>query len=171
MSDRPAPPADLAEPIGFAAHDHRACIEDTVAAVAARCAAEGLQLTPVRRRVLEILLARHRAIGAYEILDTLRDEGLGSQPPVAYRALEFLTKHGFAHRIEGMNAFTACTHPGQDHDAAFLICTGCGAVAEAPVEPARAALAEAAEAAGFTIARTVLEAEGLCPACATGEAP
>jgi len=163
MTDTHAPrPTDA---IGFASHDHHACIEGTVAAVAARCAEEGLQLTPVRRRVLEILLARHRALGAYEILDVLRDEGLGSQPPVAYRALEFLTKHGFAHRIEGMNAFAACTHPGQDHDAAFLICTGCGAVAEAPVEPARAALERTAEAAGFTIARTVLEAEGLCPNC------
>jgi len=155
-------PADM---IGFETHDHRACIEGTVATVAARCAAEGLQFTPVRRRVLEILLARHRALGAYEILDTLRAEGLGSQPPVAYRALEFLTRHGFAHRIEGLNAFAACTHPDHGHDAAFLICTGCGALAEAPVGPARAALAKTAEAAGFTIARTVLEAEGLCPKC------
>jgi len=166
MTDSP-PPAD---PVGFDPHDHRACIEGTVEAVAARCAADGLQLTPVRRRVLEILLARHRAMGAYEILDRLRDEGLGSQPPVAYRALEFLTKHGFAHRIEGLNAFAACTDPGHAHDVAFLICTGCGTVAEAPVAHARAALADVAEAAGFTIARTVLEAEGLCPACAGDKA-
>ena len=104
----------LPEPIGFARHDHSACIADTVAAVAARCAADGLQLTPVRRRVLEILLERHRALGAYEILDVLRDEGLGSQPPVAYRALEFLTKHGFAHRIERLNALdTAMVTAGQ----------------------------------------------------------
>ncbi|PWK55576.1 Fur family zinc uptake transcriptional regulator [Roseicyclus mahoneyensis] len=151
--------------IGFETHDHRACINGTVAAVAERCAAEGLQLTPVRKRVLEILLARHRALGAYDILDVLREEGLGSQPPVAYRALDFLTKHGFVHRIEGLNAFAACTHPGEDHDAAFLICTGCGAVAEAPVEPARAALSQTARAAGFTIARMVLEAQGLCPKC------
>lgn len=171
-SDAPKPDAPRsADTIAFATHDHGACIDHTVAAVAARCAAEGLQFTPVRRRVLEILLARHRALGAYEILDVLRAEGLGSQPPVAYRALEFLTKHGFAHRLEGLNAFAACTHPGDDHDAAFLICTGCGAVAEAPVEPARAALAETAEAAGFTIARTVLEAEGLCPNCAAAGQP
>jgi Fur family zinc uptake transcriptional regulator len=162
MTTTPHPPA---ETVGFGRHDHGACIAGTVAAVAARCAAEGLQLTPVRRRVLEILLERHRALGAYEILDMLRAEGLGSQPPVAYRALEFLTRHGFAHRIEGLNAFAACTHPGEDHDAAFLICTGCGALAEAPVAPARAALAATAEAAGFAIRRTVMEAQGLCPAC------
>lgn len=155
-------------PIGFARHDHHACIAGTVATVAARCEAEGLHLTPVRRRVLEILLERHRALGAYEILDILRAEGLGSQPPVAYRALEFLTKHGFAHRIEGLNAFAACTHPGDDHDAAFLICTGCGVVAEAQPDAARAALAQTAKSVGFAIKRSVIEAEGLCPGCAAG---
>ena len=158
-------------PIGFARHDHGACIHDTVTAVAARCAEDGLQLTPVRRRVLEILLERHRALGAYEILDVLRDEGLGSQPPVAYRALEFLTKHGFAHRIERLNAFAACSHPGSEHDAAFLICTGCGSVAEAMPDAARAALSRTAQAAGFTITRSVIEAEGLCPACNKASAP
>ena len=152
--------------IGFAKHDHAACIDSTVSAVAQRCDAEGLQLTPVRRRVLEILLQRHRALGAYEILDILRDEGLGSQPPVAYRALDFLTKHGFAHRIEGLNAFTACHHPGEDHDAAFLICRSCGAVAEAALASTRRVLTATAEAAGFTIERSVVEAEGLCPDCA-----
>ncbi|MBF9046704.1 transcriptional repressor [Rhodobacterales bacterium LSUCC0031] len=155
----------LPQPIGFARHDHSACIADTVAAVAMRCAEDGLHLTPVRRRVLEILLERHRALGAYEILDVLRDEGLGSQPPVAYRALEFLTKHGFAHRIERLNAFAACSHPGADHDAAFLICTGCGSVAEAVPDAARAALSQTAKTVGFTITRSVIEAEGLCPSC------
>jgi len=160
----------LPEPIGFARHDHSTCISDTVAAVAARCTADGLQLTPVRRRVLEILLERHRALGAYEILDVLRDEGLGSQPPVAYRALEFLTKHGFAHRIERLNAFAACSHPGADHAAAFLICTGCGVVAEAVPDAARAALSQTAQTVGFTISRSVIEAEGLCPSCNKADA-
>ena len=52
------------------------------------CHDKSLQFTPVRRRVLEILLAKHHAVGAYDILDELLDEGLGSQPPIAYRALD-----------------------------------------------------------------------------------
>ncbi len=47
-------------------------------------------MTPVRRRVLEILLEKHRAMGAYDVLDRLAAEGFGNQPPVAYRALDFL---------------------------------------------------------------------------------
>jgi len=150
---------------GFEKHDHTHCIADGVEAVATACQARGLQLTPVRRRVQEILLSEHRAMGAYEILDTLRAEGLGSQPPVVYRALDFLVKHGFAHKVERLNAFTACNHPGESHTPAFLICRQCGAVVEAAAEPAKGALGAAADQVGFEIEQTVVEAEGLCPAC------
>jgi Fur family zinc uptake transcriptional regulator len=119
--------------------------------------------------VLEILLEAHRAMGAYDILDRLRDEGLGSQPPVAYRALEFLTTHGFVHRIEGLNAFIACTHLDHGHAPAFLICRACERVVEAEVDPAAGELGRAANAAGFAIERTVREAIGLCPACASAQ--
>ncbi len=151
--------------LGFEKHDHAHCMADGVASVAEACQAKGLQLTPVRRRVMEILLSEHRAMGAYEILDTLRAEGLGSQPPVAYRALDFLVKHGFAHKVERLNAFTACTYPGESHTPAFLICRECGAVVEAAAEPSKGDLGAAAEEAGFEIEQAVVEAEGLCPAC------
>ena len=152
--------------IGFHSHDHSRCISDTLATAEAHCAEEGLQFTPVRRRVLEILLAEHRALGAYDILPTLADEGLGSQPPVVYRALDFLVKNGLAHRIELMNAYIACAHLGRSHRPSFLICRNCKQVAEADTELAQGQLGDAAREAGFTIERMVVEVEGLCPACA-----
>jgi Fur family transcriptional regulator, zinc uptake regulator len=156
--------------IGFETHDHSHCIAEGVAAADDHCERTGLHLTPTRRRVLEILLEEHRALGAYEILDILRDDGFGSQPPVAYRALDFLVKNGFAHRIERLNRFIACAHPGEDHSPAFLICRICDAVAEAPSEPTKGRLGEAADAAGFRIERAVVEAVGVCPNCQTGSA-
>ena len=126
------------------------------------CADRKVQLTPVRRRVLEILLESHAAMGAYDVLARLDAEGLGSKPPVAYRALGFLVEQGFVHRIERLNAFVACAHPGASHDPAFMICRGCGKVAEAQ---ANAALADPAAQSGFVVEQTVIEAEGLCPAC------
>jgi Fur family zinc uptake transcriptional regulator len=153
--------------LGFEKHDHRACVDAALSAADARCAEEGLRLTPVRRKALELLLREHRALGAYAVLDLLREAGFGSQPPVAYRALDFLVEHGFAHKIERLNAFVACTHPGQSHSPAFMICRLCDAVAEAQsTAPAKGALGDAARAAGFQIERTVVEAEGVCPACA-----
>lgn len=158
-------------PLGFKDHDHAACVGQALAAAEARCATEGLRLTPVRRKVLEILLQEHRALGAYAILDLLREAGFGSQPPVAYRALEFLAGHGFVHRIERLNAFVACTYPEARHAPAFMICRLCESVAETLSTPSRGALGDAARAAGFVIERAVVEAEGVCPACAEKAAP
>ena len=151
-------------PIGFAQHDHSDCIDAALAAADAHCIDRGLRLTPMRRRVLGILLRRHRAVGAYEILEELRAESGKAQPPIAYRALDFLTRNGFAHRVERLNAFVACTAPGQRHSPVLLICRECTAVAEAHAD-VDASLARAAEGAGFTIERSVQEAEGLCPNC------
>ncbi|MBZ8117054.1 transcriptional repressor [Roseovarius sp. LXJ103] len=157
---------DSAVPVGFARHDHAVCVADALSAAEARCTSDGLRFTPVRRKVLEILLQEHRALGAYAILDRLREDGFGSQPPVAYRALDFLVLHGLVHKIERLNAFIACAHPGASHAPAFMICRLCDAVAEAQSTPARGALGAAARATGFRIERTVVEAEGVCPACA-----
>lgn len=165
--DQPATPAS--DTLAFARHDHAHCRGDALRRAEALAAARGLRLTPVRRRTLEILLDGHRALGAYEVLDRLAAEGFGNQPPVAYRALEFLVENGLAHRIRRLNAFAACAHPGETHVPAFLICTGCDAVAEAPGEGARAALAGAAGALGFDIERSSIEATGTCPTC-RGEA-
>lgn len=156
----------MAAPVAFQKHDHRACISRSVKAVEQLCRAQGLQLTALRRRVLEILLEAHRALGAYDVLERLRENGGAAQPPTAYRALEFLTENGFAHRIERLNAFVACMHPDQHHDPAFLICRGCNAVAETPAPASgRGALGISARATGFAIERRVLEALGLCPNC------
>lgn len=151
--------------LAFAKHDHAACCGGVMAQAEKMVIDEGLRLTPVRRRTLEILLESHRALGAYEVLERLADEGFGKQPPVAYRALEFLVENGLAHRIRRLNAFTACMRPGEPHSPVFFICSGCDHVAEAPGRDVRAAMEQAADAVGFEIERVSIEAVGLCPTC------
>lgn len=151
--------------IGFERHNHTACAESAIATAEAHCRAEGLKFTPTRRRVLEILLEDHRPLGAYDILERLAQEGRGSQPSIAYRALDFLLTHGFAHKVERLNAYIACTQPLEAHTPAFMICRGCKSVAEAASAPSRSLLGKAAREAGFKIEQTVVEAEGLCPNC------
>ena len=157
-------------PVGFSAHDHGRCVARALAEADAHCAREGLRFTPVRRRTLEILLESHVALGAYDVLARLERDGLGSKPPLAYRALAFLVDNGFVHRVERLNAFVACARPGTPHDPAFMICTGCRAVAETPGPSAGGALGRRARESGFRIDSTVLEAQGLCPDCQDGEA-
>lgn len=154
----PADPPPAGRP-AFARHDHEACVAGALAAAEAACARGGASLTPVRRRALEILLEGHAAVGAYDLLARLSAEGLGSQPPVAYRALNFLVAQGLAHRIESADAFVACAHPGRAHVPAFLVCRRCRAVAEGEAEPM------GPEVAGFAVERRVVEAQGLCPGC------
>jgi Fur family zinc uptake transcriptional regulator len=151
----------------FSHHDHAGCVSNAMEAAETHCATQKLQFTPVRKRALEILLDEHKALGAYDLLARLRDDGLGSAPPVAYRALDFLVAHGFAHKIEKLNAYVACSHPGEAHDPAFMICRSCDTVAEAATDPQAGHLGRAADAAGFKIERTVIEAEGICPSCKT----
>ena len=150
----------------FRRHDHETCSGSVLDRAEALSVQAGIRMTPVRRRTLEILLEEHRALGAYEVLDRLAKDGFGSQPPVAYRALEFLVENGFAHRIRRLNAFTACMRPGEAHAPAFFICDDCGAVAEAPEDEVRGALEAAARRLGFRIARVNVEVLGTCPACA-----
>ena len=151
--------------IGFEHHDHASCIASTLKQAEDDCAARGLKFTPVRKRSLEILLREHRAMGAYDLLAVLGEEGHSAQPPVAYRALDFLVTSGFAHKIERLNAYIACSHLGADHTPAFLICRTCGAVGEADASQVEIRLAAAAKAVGFKIERTAVEAEGQCPNC------
>lgn len=158
-------PTDSHRDPAFARHDHAHCTAEALAMAEAVTHANGARLTPVRRRVLEILLEDHRALGAYDVLARLAAEGFGNQPPVAYRALEFLVDQGLAHRIQRLNAFTACGHMGKAHAPAFLICRGCQTVAEASADPARAAIEAEADRSGFQVERTTIEALGLCPNC------
>lgn len=150
--------------VGFGQHDHAACVGSGMKAAEDACAAQGLRLTKGRRRVLEILLQEHRAMGAYDILGMLSDEGFASQPPVVYRALDFLVANGFAHKIQKLNAYIACAHPGDSHTPVFLICRECETVAETAA-PLQSTLGEVAEKIGFKIENTIVEAEGMCPTC------
>lgn len=152
----------------FAPHDHAGCTATVLQAAEDVARKRGARLTPVRRKALEILLEEHRALGAYEVLERLSEAGFGAQPPVAYRALDFLVEHGLAHKVRRLNAFAACAHPGHEHAPTFFICSSCHTVAEAPEESVRAAMDDLAKGMGFRIERTSLEAVGICPACEGG---
>ncbi len=153
------------QPLAFRPHDHDICCSDVLLRAEKRAGDTDLRLTPVRRRTLEILLEAHQAMGAYEVLERLAADGFGSQPPVVYRALDFLVEHGFAHRIRRLNAFAACTHPDESHRPMFLICNSCDLVAEMDAATVQADVRRSAGTSGFEVEQMNLEAVGLCPAC------
>ena len=156
---------DAPEAFPEPAHDHARCIDRALATAERVCAEKGRRLTPDRRQVREILLANHAALGAYDI--TARMDWFGRKPGsyAVYRALDFLEELGLIHRIKSRNAFVACAEPDGGHGAQFLICTGCDSIAEIAEPAVDRAVIEAAGRTGFTIARPIVEVEGLCPHC------
>lgn len=131
-----------------------------------RCAEAGESLTPLRRRVLEMLLDRPGPAKAYDLLPLLDSDRGQAKPPTIYRALDFLVRMGLAHRIESMNAFVACDVGACARSTIFLICEKCGGAEEFDAGHALVDLAEAASRDGFVIRRTMIEAAGLCRTCA-----
>ena len=128
-----------------------------------RCTATDERLTTPRRRVLELLLGSDGPMKAYDLIAAFGAGGEPAKPPTVYRALEFLERLGFAHRIESLNAYVPCRMEGEGHAAAFLICDCCGSAQE--FEPEFAPVVAAAKAKGYAVSGVTLEARGRCPAC------
>jgi Fur family zinc uptake transcriptional regulator len=147
-------------------HDHDRCLSDALAHAEAICAARAERLTPIRRRVLEALLASHLPLGAYELIDRLAKQGARPAPITIYRALDFLRAQGLVHRIESRNAFIACVHDHAGGDpVVFLICEKCGTVGEAASAAVADTIKSASRAAGFTPKTPVIEISGICAHC------
>ena len=101
---------------------------------------------------------------AYDLIAKFGENGAAAKPPTVYRALEFLSRQGFAHRIESLNAYMACRFGGETHTAAFLICGCCGETQEIEgIAPSN--LDAAAKAAAYVLSHITVEARGLCSAC------
>lgn len=149
-------------------HHHAHLSEDALASELANAASRtdtaGQKLTAPRRRVLELLLRAGQPVKAYDLIAAFGEDGAPAKPPTVYRALEFLTGHGFAHRIESLNAYVACRRGDEGHAAAFLICDCCGATREIASHGA-SPMAALGEAAGYAVSSVTIEAHGLCADC------
>jgi Fur family zinc uptake transcriptional regulator len=151
--------ADHAAHPGLAGH----ALAHALGLAEARCAEREERLTPPRRRVLALLLEADSPLKAYDLIAAYGESGEPAKPPTVYRALEFLERLGFAHRIESLNAYVPCRLTGAAHSAAFLICDCCGAAEE--FDPDFSAELAVAEARGYAVSSVTLEARGRCPAC------
>jgi Fur family zinc uptake transcriptional regulator len=146
-------------------HDHGRCVRRALRTAERLCRERGRRLTVLRRKVLELVWANHRPVGAYALLETMRDETGRVAPATVYRALEFLREQGLVHRLASLNAFIGCAFPGIPHTGQFLICAACRELAELDDHKVTAALRESATSSGFAISHSTVEVLGLCPHC------
>lgn len=152
------------------AHGRARSAADMMAAAEGTCAARGVRLTDIRRQVLAALLATHRPMGAYDLIDALAAQGQKRLAPVSiYRALDFLSEQGLIHKLASRNAFIACPHahaPGEM--VVFLICDHCGGVDETVSEDMSRSLSGLIAQEGFSPRTQVIELSGACAHCKAG---
>ncbi|MEZ5938023.1 MAG: transcriptional repressor [Hyphomonadaceae bacterium] len=148
---------------------HLACapegVDDSLSQAEALCLKKGGRLTPLRRRVLKLLLESDGPAKAYDLIGQLGDDG-AAKPPSVYRSLDFLLEMGLAHRIESLNAFVPCGHWGHGHAAVFLICQKCGSAGELHADASVKSLEKEVAAVNFRMRSAVIEVRGLCANCA-----
>ncbi len=145
-------------------HDRQSCIDGAMANAEQLCQQRGQRFTALRRRVFELVWCQHKPIGAYAVLEKLQEDGRAA-PPTVYRALDFLLELGLIHRIASLNAYVGCSHPEENHDGQFLICSACGSYAELDAASISTAIENSARDAGFVARHHTVEILGLCPRC------
>ena len=150
-------------------HDHASCVVEALNAAKAACNKSGERLTPLRLKVLELIWRSHSPVGAYDLLEMLREERGRVAPPTVYRALEFLCRQGFVHRLDSLQAFIGCGHPtdhNEGHHAAhFLICQDCGTALEIHDGALEGAIEGLVGRMDFAIEDETIELSGICSAC------
>jgi Fur family zinc uptake transcriptional regulator len=139
--------------------------DDYVRVVERACLQRGLRLTPLREQVLRLVVAAGQPIKAYDVLGRMIDANGDTAPPTAYRALDFLTEHGFIHRLASLNAYVGCSHPEHRHSVPFLVCEKCHRVIEIEDGRTSALLESLAAACGFQPREQTLEVYGECAGC------
>ncbi|HET9033800.1 MAG TPA: transcriptional repressor [Dokdonella sp.] len=146
-------------------HSHHHDADGFIRDVTKACSERGLRLTAIRLRVLELVAESTIPVKAYDLLEHLKDGPGVAAPPTVYRALDFLLEHGFIHKLESINSFVGCHHPGESHQVPFLICDRCSSAIEICDQEVARLLTTQARDRGFTPASQTLEVHGVCAEC------
>lgn len=148
-------------------HHHQEPTGDKLAdAARATLEARSEQWTPMRAAIFDALSAEDKPASAYDIADAVsKARGKRVAPNSVYRILDLFVANNIAMRVESANAYIANAHPGCLHDCIFLVCDACGQVTHIDDDPITGSLRSAAEKAGFTPVRPVVEVRGVCNAC------
>lgn len=121
-------------------------------------------LTKNQKLVLSALVGAGQPLGAYALLDELREHGFKA-PLQVYRALEQLLELGLVHRLESLNAWTVCCEAKHANTPVFAICNDCGNVTEHFDKQLSKSLETMSRRTGFMPDRSIIEIHGQCNSC------
>lgn len=144
---------------------HQKCVKNTVEQAKEICLKNGLRLTEMRERILEIIFEDHGAVKAYDVLKKLKNHGISDKPPTIYRALDFFIENKIIHKLHSINSYVVCSHLGVCSDCHFMICKKCNKVEECCGEELAQIITNISKKTGFAIDDSNVELVGLCEGC------
>ena len=123
----------------------------------------------MRAAVFDALAGFSQPASAYDIAEAVSSaEGRRVAANSVYRILDLFVGANLARRVESANAYVANAHPDCLHDCIFLICDTCGQTVHIDDDTLSGGVRQAAETAGFTAPRPVIEVRGTCGDCERG---
>lgn len=125
---------------------------------------QGRTLTKNQALVLGALSAASQPLGAYALLEQLRDQGFKA-PLQVYRALDQLIELKLVHRLESLNAWTVCCGDHHRDTPVFAICDDCGSVTEHFDKELSSGITSLSQRSGFVPDRSIIEIHGQCDKC------
>lgn len=148
-------------------HDHHEPQgADLMKAAQATLEKSGEQWTPMRANVFEALAGFTKPASAYDIAEALsKSEGRRVAANSIYRILDVFVASNLARKVESSNAYVANAHPDCLHDCIFLVCDSCGQTVHLDDDTVTRGVRNAAQAAGFSPVRPVIEVRGKCADC------
>ena len=154
-----------------AAHHHEHHEGESLAEAAQRAFERaGEQWTPMRAQIFAALSGSAKPASAYDLAEAVsKVTGRRVAANSVYRILDVFVAANLARRVESANAYIANTHPDCEHDCIFLVCDSCGQASHVDDDGLTGAVRQAAEKAGFTRLRPVIEVRGSCAACSEGD--
>jgi Fur family zinc uptake transcriptional regulator len=151
----------------MAQHQHKLHEGDSLKEAAQKqLTSEGEQWTEMRAAVFDALASFGKPASAYDIAEQVsKAQGRRVAANSVYRILDLFVNANLARRVESANAYVANRHPGCLHDCIFLICDTCGQAVHIDDDSLTEGVRQAAEGAGFSAPRPVIEVRGTCGDC------
>jgi Fur family zinc uptake transcriptional regulator len=145
-------------------HEHHGA--DLARAAQATLERSGEQWTSMRAEIFDALAGFDKPASAYDIAEAAsKATGRRVAANSVYRILDLFVGANLARRVESVNAYIANAHPDCLHDCIFLVCDVCGQTVHLDDDRVTAGVRHAAEAAGFSPERPVIEVRGKCADC------
>ncbi|MCL6627553.1 MAG: transcriptional repressor, partial [Alicyclobacillus shizuokensis] len=120
---------------------------------------QSLNMTAPRRAVLEVIRQSREHPTANDIMDTLAKRGERYAYATIYNSLRYLADHGLIRELNIGNGITR--YDGRMEEHQHVVCSRCGAIAEADVDTAELVRQIEAET-GYKVHSLNVHLTGLC---------